>query len=319
MINKESQLIDDVFDKIIKIYQKSPSLEGVILLLKNIEDVNLLKDEEGNNLLHLAILNERLNKVIYNNVKTYSHRNYNTSSNKKNEGVVKEANILVAILIECGLDVNAKNNNGMTPLMLAGKLNNRPKTILKLLEAGANILEKNNDGKIVLKLENKDHNPHLLTLAKFIGIIGPRLYKTEFNEKCSRKKCREELEGIIKYYEPFKEFGGRGFLIQASPLMSKLVKMPIEKVIYIARVAKELHINGDKNAVNNAYNAIVIKATIQKLNLVNKDGVILKVFPNELVTHILNFVNNTSASPNIVRTIREQLDGSQNNTNERKF
>ena len=53
-------------------------------------------------------------------------------------------------LIQAGADVNAKNEYGWTPLMLAARYNSNPETLTALLDAGADAKAKNNEGKTAL-------------------------------------------------------------------------------------------------------------------------------------------------------------------------
>ena len=53
-------------------------------------------------------------------------------------------------LIQGGADVNAKNNLGWTPLMLAAYNNSNLATLTALLDAGADAKAKNNEGKTAL-------------------------------------------------------------------------------------------------------------------------------------------------------------------------
>ena len=53
-------------------------------------------------------------------------------------------------LLEAGADVNAKNKDGVTPLMPAAGSNPNPEVLKALLEAGADAKAKNNEGKTAL-------------------------------------------------------------------------------------------------------------------------------------------------------------------------
>ena len=57
---------------------------------------------------------------------------------------------VLKVLIEAGADVNAKDTDGLTPLMLAAQHNPNPKALTALLEAGADAKAKNNEGKTAL-------------------------------------------------------------------------------------------------------------------------------------------------------------------------
>ena len=60
-------------------------------------------------------------------------------------------------LINAGTDVNAKNNNGRTALMLAAYYYKNPEAVIKaLINAGADIFAKDNEGKTILDYAKTD-------------------------------------------------------------------------------------------------------------------------------------------------------------------
>ena len=59
-------------------------------------------------------------------------------------------------LIQDGADVNAKNEYGWTPLMLAAYNNSNLATLTALLDAGADAKAKNNEGKTALDCARKN-------------------------------------------------------------------------------------------------------------------------------------------------------------------
>ena len=63
---------------------------------------------------------------------------------------IKNTPEVLKVLIEAGADVNAKDTDGLTPLMLAAQHNPNPKALTALLEAGADAKAKNNEGKTAL-------------------------------------------------------------------------------------------------------------------------------------------------------------------------
>ena len=57
---------------------------------------------------------------------------------------------VLKVLIEAGADVNAQNKDGSTPLILAALRNTNPEVLTALLEAGADAKVKDDEGKRAL-------------------------------------------------------------------------------------------------------------------------------------------------------------------------
>lgn len=73
----------------------------------------------------------------------------------------------VNLLLQNGADVNAKQNTGWTPLMLASRYSNTDsniQTVKLLLQNGADVNLKNNDGWTPLKLASKNSNTETVKL-----------------------------------------------------------------------------------------------------------------------------------------------------------
>ena len=63
---------------------------------------------------------------------------------------------VLKVLIEAGADVNAKNKDGVTALMPAARNNSNPEVLKVLLEAGADAKAKNNEGQTALDYARKN-------------------------------------------------------------------------------------------------------------------------------------------------------------------
>ncbi len=67
------------------------------------------------------------------------------------------------LLIEKGADINARNNEGRTPLLYATVTNNTELSRL-LIEKGADIHAKDNDGYTPLQIANGNKNMEIMRL-----------------------------------------------------------------------------------------------------------------------------------------------------------
>ncbi len=79
----------------------------------------------------------------------------------------------IRVLIREGADVNAKGNNGVTPLQRAA-LGSTPEIATLLIEAGADVNVKNDYGKTALNLAL---TPEIIKLLKAAGAKGPTTQK----------------------------------------------------------------------------------------------------------------------------------------------
>ena len=66
---------------------------------------------------------------------------------------------VLMVLIKDGADVNAKDTDGLIPLMSAARYNSNPAVLMVLIKAGADVNAKDTDGLTPLMSAAKDHNP----------------------------------------------------------------------------------------------------------------------------------------------------------------
>ena len=68
------------------------------------------------------------------------------------------------ILIRAGADVNARDDDGNTPLLIAVGYNNNSGVLNALIQAGANVNAKNRDGKTALDIAEEKGMPEIASL-----------------------------------------------------------------------------------------------------------------------------------------------------------
>lgn len=127
------------------------------LLQKFINEINL-PNERGTTPLHEAVTLDEINIVKF---LLLNHANVRATNNKNEEVIIDAikhgADIeIISLLLEYGADINVKDADGYSPLMIA--VNQRNVELIKfLLQHGANINELTKDGKNVLFYAYANH------------------------------------------------------------------------------------------------------------------------------------------------------------------
>ena len=141
------------------------------LLLSHGADVNAT-DAEGRTPLFIAS-RSRLTELV----KTYLSRGARPDVREKSSGntilhiLAKEQwphmqNVkLLHDLLDRGVDIDAQNNEGMTPLMIASQRGNGA-LLVSLQRRGANPGIKNNQGMTALELARQEKRPHIVRLLE---------------------------------------------------------------------------------------------------------------------------------------------------------
>ena len=110
------------------------------------------------------------------------------------EGAGKAEPEKVRQLIQGGADVNAKNKDGLTPLMLAAQNNPNPEVLKVLIKAGEDVNAKDTEGWTPLMIAAIENTPEVLTALLEAGADA----KAKNNEGKTALDCarmNEKLKG----------------------------------------------------------------------------------------------------------------------------
>ncbi len=76
---------------------------------------------------------------------------------------------MISALLNTGADVNAKAEDGITPLMRAAMSTENPEVISVLLQAGADVNAKDEDGWTSLMLAARNNSPEVISVLLKAG------------------------------------------------------------------------------------------------------------------------------------------------------
>lgn len=156
------------------------SFEVVKVLLEGGADVKA-RDKNGQTPLHTAL---QVAPIMQENLKDYDKQ--------KVEKEIKRSYEIAKLLIEKGVDVNAKDNDGKAPLFYAKS----PEIINLLVKHKADVNAKDNDGKIALYYAMKDRK------SDIINVLKPISEEVKFSDDDIKyeknKKLLEALKGDIE-------------------------------------------------------------------------------------------------------------------------
>ena len=137
------------------------------------------------------------------------------------------------VLLKAGADVNAKEEYGWTPLMLAARYNTNPEVLTVLLDAGTNAKAKNDEGQTALDYASVNE--------KFKGTRVLRLLEEKtglFSEERGKRATEELLDTVGKVdSEKVNQLIHAGANVNArnkngwTPLMIAAWKNPSPKIL----------------------------------------------------------------------------------------
>ena len=142
-------------------FNKNPKI--IKILINAGADINV-KNDEGYSAKDIAFkyANVETLKTFIDNAANYRDLNQATKDlflAISNESTTRGQ---IGYLLLIGADINARDQDGVTPLMIAAKYNTNPEILRYLLEAKAYVIVQDNEGKTAKDYARQNTNPEIL-------------------------------------------------------------------------------------------------------------------------------------------------------------
>lgn len=211
-----------------------------------ISDINV-RDKNGDNILHYLIKHSPGYRLIL--IKDEPH--YKPYPGIDPNNLVKDEPLeILDFLIEKGVNINAQNNLGETPLIMASKFNNenRFNTVWHLIDHGANLLAIDNSGKKAIDYAPNFNNEGLpIQTTALISEIYE--FATNPHYKFSKLVAAQPVERLLKkihhFYSTFRKLS-ENYRDEAYAKLDQIVKLGSIKALKISNLTSELESSDNK-------------------------------------------------------------------------